>query len=366
MTSKERVLKAIKRDGLPDRVPVQFDLSEPLIELFAKKYDLDYRLSRSYYEDLTFRIGANAVRTKMGSDVVVVGGEASKDFKIVKDEEGAFVNEFGMKMRQGPTYMDVIDAPLKNIETAEEAEAYQFPDATDPSRYIQAEQDIAEFGKEYFVIGDVEVTLFAMVRQLVGMEKLMIDMMMEAEYIPVLVRKSKEFAIAVSRELAKRGVDAIWFGDDYGAQDSLLMSEDTFRQHYKPAMKELIAAIKEINQDIIIIQHSDGAVAPLIGDFIDVGVEVFNPVQPGVPGHDPQELKDQFGDKISFFGAIDQQYLLPNGTPEEIEADIKSKIEILGKNGGYMIAPAHILQSDTSMENVEAFLAAAKKYGAYN
>ncbi|MEN8116701.1 MAG: uroporphyrinogen decarboxylase family protein [Bacteroidota bacterium] len=365
MNSKERVLKAIKREELPDRVPIQFDLSEPLIEKFSKKYDMPYKLSRSYYEDLTFRIGANSIRTAMGSDVVVVGGEAASDFKIVKDEEGAFVNEFGMKMRQGPVYMDVIDAPLKTIETAEEAEAYQFPNPADPSRYKQAEEDIAEFGDDYFVIGDVEVTLYAMLRQLVGMEKLMIDMMMEAEYIPVLLRKSKEFALGVSKELAKRGVDAIWFGDDYGSQDSLLMDEDTFRRFYKPAMKELIDGIKAVNPDIIIIQHSDGAVAPLIGDFVDVGIEVFNPVQPGVPGHEPQDLKDKFGNRISFFGAIDQQFLLPNGTPEEIEADVKEKIEILGKGGGYLIAPAHILQSDTSVKNVEAFINAAKKYGKY-
>ncbi|MEN8156256.1 MAG: uroporphyrinogen decarboxylase family protein [Bacteroidota bacterium] len=365
MTSRERVFKAIRREELPDRVPIQFDLSEPLIEAFSSKYGIPYKLNRSYYEDLTFRIGANSIRTKMGSDLVVVGGEAASGFKIVKDAEGAFVNEFGMKMRQGPVYMDVVDAPLKEIESVEEAEAYQFPDPHDPSRYLQAEEDIAEYKEAYFIVGDVEVTLFAMVRQLVGMEKLMIDMMMEADYLPVLIKKSKEFSLGVATELARRGVDAIWFGDDYGAQNNLLMSEETFRTFYKPAMAELIAGIKAVNPDIIIAQHCDGAVAPLLDDFIEVGVDLFNPVQPGVPGHDPQELKDRFGDRLSFWGALDQQYLLPMGTPEEIEADVKEKIEILGKGGGYIISPAHILQSDTSMENVEAFINAAKKYGKY-
>ncbi|MEN8228901.1 MAG: uroporphyrinogen decarboxylase family protein [Bacteroidota bacterium] len=365
MTSKERVFRAIKRDKLPDRVPIQFDLCEALIEKFGEKYGIPVDYKKSYYEDLTFRIGANSIRTRMGSDVVVVGGEVASDFEIVKDEEGAFVNEFGMKMRQGPLYVDVVDAPLKNIETAEEAEAYEFPDPFDPSRYMQAEEDIAEYKDEYFIVGDVEVTLFAMVRQLVGMEKLMIDMMVEAEYLPVLIRKSKEFSLGVATELAKRGVDAIWFGDDYGAQNNLLMSEETFRTFYKPAMAELIAGIKAVNSAIIIVQHSDGAVAPLLNDFIEVGVEVFNPVQPDVPGHDPKELKEEFGDRLSFWGAIDQQYLMPRATPEEIEVDVKKKIEILGKGGGYIISPAHILQSDTSMENVEAFIQAAKKYGSY-
>ena len=130
-------------------------------------------------------------------------------------------------------------------------------------------------------------------------------------------------------------------------------------------MAELISNIQKVNPDIIIVQHSDGAVAPLLDDFIEVGIEVFNPVQPGVPGHEPQELKDEFGHRLSFWGAIDQQFLLPKGTPEEIAADVKEKIEILGKGGGYIISPAHILQKDTSMENVEAFIDAAMKYGRY-
>jgi len=85
-----------------------------------------------------------------------------------------------------------------------------------------------------------------------------------------------------------------------------------------------------------------------------------------VPGHEPEDLKNKFGDRLSFWGAIDQQNLLPFGTPEEIEADVKAKIEVLGRGGGYMVAPAHIIQADTSMENVEAFINAVKKHGVYS
>jgi len=84
-----------------------------------------------------------------------------------------------------------------------------------------------------------------------------------------------------------------------------------------------------------------------------------------VPGHDPQELKRRFGDRLSFWGAIDQQKLLPFGSPAEIEADVKTKIAILGQGGGYMIAPAHIIQADTPIENVEAFITAVKQHGIY-
>jgi len=111
--------------------------------------------------------------------------------------------------------------------------------------------------------------------------------------------------------------------------------------------------------------HTDGAVAPILEDLVEIGVDVFNPVQPNVPGHEPEALKSRLGDKLSFWGAIDQQHLLPNGTPEEIEADVADKIRVLGEGGGYMCSPAHIVQADTSMENVEAFIAAAKKHGIY-
>jgi uroporphyrinogen decarboxylase len=106
-------------------------------------------------------------------------------------------------------------------------------------------------------------------------------------------------------------------------------------------------------------------VAPILDDWIEVGLEVFNPVQPNVPGHEPVDLKRKFGDRLSFWGAIDQQQLLPQGTAEEIEADVAEKIRILGEGGGYMCSPAHIVQTDTPMENVEAFIAAVKKHGVY-
>jgi uroporphyrinogen decarboxylase len=127
----------------------------------------------------------------------------------------------------------------------------------------------------------------------------------------------------------------------------------------------LYAEFKAVNPDVIIMQHSDGAIAPILGDWTEVGLEVFNPVQPNVPGHAPEELKCKFGDKLSFRGAIDQQNLQPFGTPEEIGADVKEKIEVLGRGGGYMAAPARIIQADTPMENVGAFVHAVLKHGLY-
>ena len=106
--------------------------------------------------------------------------------------------------------------------------------------------------------------------------------------------------------------------------------------------------------------------APILDDLVEIGMDVFNPVQPNVPGHDPRALKAQLGDRLSFWGAIDQQHLLPHGTPAEIDQDVAEKIRVLGTGGGYMCAPAHIVQADTSMENVEAFIRAVKLHGVYS
>jgi uroporphyrinogen decarboxylase len=224
---------------------------------------------------------------------------------------------------------------------------------------------IEKYKDDYFIIGDMELTMFDMMQQLVGMEKLLVDMAMGADYIEPLIDKCKEFALAVGKKLISMGVHGIWAGDDFGAQNGMLISPRMWRQYFKERYRQVYSDLKAINPDVLIMQHCDGAVAPILGDWIEVGLEVFNPVQPNVPGHEPEDLKSKFGDRMSFWGAIDQQKLLPFGTPEETEADVKAKIAVLGRGGGYMVAPAHIIQADAPMENVEAFIAAAKKHGVY-
>jgi uroporphyrinogen decarboxylase len=365
MNSRERVRRALRREGVPDRVPIQFDLGQALLEAFSAKYGIPLRYSPSYYEDLKYRISANDLRTAMGSDCVVVGGGASRIYVEEEDAEGCVVNEFGMRMRQGPLYMEVVDSPLRDASTIADIDRYQFPDPYDPARYVQAEDDIERYKDEYFVIGDCELTMFELSWHLVGMQKYLEALAYQEPYVEPLLTKAFLWSLGIATELAKRGVDAIWFGDDFGSQMGLMMSPQMWRRTFKPLYAQIFAAVKEVNPEITIILHSDGAVAPLLPDLIEIGLEVFNPVQPNVPGHDPQVLKERYGDQLAFFGAIDQQELLPKGSVADIEADVREKIAALGRGGGYVIAPAHIIQSDTSPENVEAFIAAARRYGTY-
>lgn len=366
MNSKTRVLKAFRTlDGDPDRVPLQFDLCRQLTEEFGKKLSIQPDYSLSYYEDLTYRISANDIRTRLGSDVVVVGGTIAKGFVPEPVADDMTKNEFGMFMKPTQLYVEVVKCPLENAQSVSDIERYPFPDVYAPGRFDKAKRDIDKYGKDYFVIGDVEISLFELAWHLTGLEKYLTAMICDEPWLEPLNDMVEEWSTGLALQLVKAGVDAIWFGEDLGTQTSTLISPDDWRIKFKPRHKRMIERLRQENPDIIIIMHSDGAVAPMLDDFIELGVDVYNPVQPNVPGSDPQELKDKYGDRLCFFGGIDQQELLPSGNITNIEAEIKKRIAILGKNRGYLLAPAHILQPDVNVETIEAMIRIVKESGNY-
>ncbi|MEA3337900.1 MAG: uroporphyrinogen decarboxylase family protein [Chloroflexota bacterium] len=366
MKPRDRVLTALKRTGIPDRVPLQFDLCRQLTDSFGETYGIPIHYTTSYFEDLTYRISANELRTAMGSDCVVVGGSLPRGYSHPTTDDGCIINEFGMVMRQGPLYMETIEAPLKDVSSVAEVESFPFPDPLADGRFDDARLYTEKYRDDYFIIGDLELTMFEMSWHMVGLEKFMMDMALGEPYIEALIDRVKEFSIGIGKSLVDLGVDGIWFGDDFGAQNGMLISPRMWRRVFKPRYAELFQEFKARNPDLLIMYHTDGAVAPILDDLVEIGLEVFNPVQPNVPGHEAHDLKSGLGDRLSFWGAIDQQHLLPNGTAAEIEADVAEKIRVLGDGGGYMCAPAHIVQSDVSPENVEAFIAAVMKHGSYS
>lgn len=365
MNSKERVRTTLLRNGVPDRIPVQFDLCKLLIEHFSKELGVDAGYVWSYYEDLSYRISANEIRTKLGSDCVVVGGTTAADFEPISVDGNTTLNEFGMKMRPTNLYVEVVAPPLKDASSVEDIDKYKFPDPCAKGRFDIAEKEIAKYGNDYFVIGDCELSIFELAWQLTGLEKHMMAMAFQEQWLEKLYDKVEYWTTNIALQLVKLGVDAVWFGEDLGSQTSTLMSPEMWREQFKPRYVRIIKKLKEVNPDLIIIMHSDGAVAPLIDDFIEMGIEVYNPIQPNVPGSDPKELKDKYGDSISFFGGIDQQGLLPGGDVNAIRDEIKYRCKVLGENGGYLLAPAHILQADISPDTVKVMLEAVKEFGEY-
>lgn len=353
MNSRERVLRAFrKKEGDPDRIPLQFDLCRQHTEYFGRKLGIEPDYSLSYYEDLTYRISANDIRTGMGSDVVVVGGTVPNGYKPEAVSGSITKNEFGMHMKPTSLYVEVVKCPLENVSSAHEIDKYSFPDPFAVGRFDKAKRDIDRFGQEYFVIGDVEITLFEMAWHLTGLEKYMVGLLCDEPWLEPLNDRVEEWSTGLALQLVRAGVDAVWLGEDLGSQTSTLISPDDWRTRFRPRHKRMIDRLRRENPELIVIMHSDGAVAPLIDDFIELGINVYNPVQPNVPGSDPRELKKRYGDRICFFGGIDQQSLLPSGDIEAIRKEIIRRITILGANRGYLPAPAHILQPDVSPETI--------------
>ncbi len=361
MNSRERVLTAFgKLPGVPDRVPFQFDMCRSLTDHFSKKLGIAPDYTWSYYEDLSYRVSANELRTRLGSDCVVVGGQVAEGFAPQTVRDNITTNEFGMHMKPTPLYVEVVKCPLAGVSSVAEVERYQMPDPNAPGRIKNAVRDIARFKKDYFVIGDCEISMFEMAWHLTGLEDYLYGMADEEEWVDALNDKVEAFTTGLAENLVRAGVDAIWLGEDLGSQVSTLIAPDAWRRMFKPRHARLIQKLRAINPELIIIMHSDGAVAPLIDDFIEIGIDVYNPVQPGVPGSDPGELMQKYGGRIRFFGGIDQQALLPEGDAAKIEKTMRFYAGALGAAGGYLMAPAHILQADVAPETVEAMLAIAR------
>jgi uroporphyrinogen decarboxylase len=341
-------------------VPFQFDLCRSLTDHFSRKLGIEPDYTWSYYEDLSYRISANELRVRLGSDCVVVGGQIARDFTTRTVRDNITTNEFGMHMKPTSLYVEVVKCPLAGVSSVEEVERYPMPDPYAPGRIDNAIRDIARFKQDFFVIGDCEISMFEMAWHLTGLEDYLIGMADEEEWVDALNDKVEAFTTGLAEQLVRAGVDAIWLGEDLGSQVSTLISPDTWRRMFKPRHARLIQKLRAINPELILIMHSDGAVAPLIDDFIEIGVDVYNPVQPNVPGSDPAELMEKYGGRIRFFGGIDQQALLPEGDAGKIEKAMRLYAGTLGVSGGYLMAPAHVLQADVAPETVEAMLAIAK------
>jgi len=163
-----------------------------------------------------------------------------------------------------------------------------------------------------------------------------------------------KYHLVVTQKLVGLGVDMIWLGDDVGAQNAMLMSPAMWRKYFKPRMANLIASLKKINPRVKIAYHSDGMIFPIIPELIEIGLDVLNPIQSAAM--DPAKLKNEFGDRLCFWGSVDLQHTLPYGTPSEVEAEIITRLKTIGKNGGLIIGPTHNIQLDTPPENFWAMV----------
>ena len=161
-------------------------------------------------------------------------------------------------------------------------------------------------------------------------------------------------------DAARGRIDVISSGGDVGSQRGMLLSPRVWRQHIKPYAARLITPFKQMGFKTF--YHSCGSCVPVIPDLIEMGVDVLDPIQVTAAGMQPENLFRLFGDRLSFHGAIDETELLTHGTPKQVYRETTRTIDVLGRNGGYIVSPTHQVQGDSPVENVVALFDAARNY----
>ncbi len=327
MTHKERVIASLEHRQ-PDKTPWNVGFTQ---KAHAKMVE--------FYGDPNFH-------TQLGNHLVGLQPLLPGAWT---DDGNFFTDEFGV------TWNRTVDKDIGNPDgcTVDEnnVDDYEFPDPHDPRRYERF-QEVIDANPDQFIIANLGFSLFERAWTLVGMAKLLMDMVERPEFVEKLLDKILAFNLGIIEECCKFPVDAMQFGDDWGQQQGLIMGPVLWRQFIKPRIREMYAAVKSTNKFVII--HSCGDVKLVFPDLIECGLDCFNPFQPEVM--DVCEMKRQFGDRLSFFGGISTQQTLPYGTVDDVRAEVQRNIEVIGKDGGYIAAPAHAIPGDAPPENIHAML----------
>lgn len=361
MTSRERLDRAISHRET-DRIPVDFGgtvVTSIDKEAHAKLCGylgvpcadvpiIDYTMGTvEPYEELMVLFGSDVRRVSMNvipPDIV----------------DNHYTDGFGIKLKKadGHGYFDVVDNPLKD-SSIEGLSAMLMPNPDDPRLFYGIDDKARNIYEHtsYAIFADYGVPgFFETSQKLRGYENFSCDLLLEPAFVHalfdrLLVLQKRFFRNYLDK--AGKYVQIIGYADDLGMQDRLQISPELYRAVIKPYHKEIFRFIHE-RAEVKIMLHSCGAIFPLIEDLIDAGVDILNPVQTNAQGMDLRLLKETFGERIVFWGGIDEQKLLPAGTQEEIRSKVKEIQRIMGNEGGYVAAVSHNIQSDAPPENIAA------------
>ena len=356
MKHKDRLLMAINHEE-PDRVPLDAWYTPELETKMLEFLGQDTGKKSLYASD------GGLLPHLMEHDFLMTWLGPCTGFYMKDDPE--YTDEWGIGWRwvstgAGNRYTEIVRHPLAEI--ADPAE-FSVPDFKREDRYANSRALIEKHGKEYGIIGALPCTLLELSWYLRGMDSVLTDMLINKDFYHAYLDKLMTWVIDAGTKLTQMGVDVIWIGDDFGTQDRLMISPELFREFFKPRYERLFTRLREINPKVKFAFHSDGYIYPIIKDFIEIGLDILNPVQP--KSMDPARLKKEFGRHLTFWGTVDNQFIMPLGTVEDVINEVKLRLQTLGPGGGLIIAPAHNLQLQTSVEKVLAFYETVKKYGTY-
>ncbi len=302
----------------------------------------------------------------------------SHNWQVVEKDAGdywAYHDEWGIthhRPKENGLYFSVVKVPLPQTDLmTNDIASYRWPDLTDPCR-IAGLRELAEKYRTCgcaVVLKDGFAGIFEFAQRIVGMENLLIMMISNEKAVCALFDKLLELKLDYwQTALAELGdlVDIVTYADDYGTQTSQIISPDMFRSLIKPRVKTLFEAFARLAPDAKRFFHSDGNVRPLIPDFLEIGMDILNPIHFRAKGMDAAALKRDFGRDLVFWGGgVDTQGVLPNGTPQEVKDDVRRNIDALSPGGGYVFNTIHNIQADVPPENIIAMWEALQEYGVY-
>jgi len=351
MNSKNLVLTALSHKET-NRVPVDYWGTRHVDELLCRYFRVESK---------------DELLKKLGVDLRYVFPEYIGP-KLKKYNDGSYDDLWGVRRRTIKTvkgsYEHTVFSPLSAITTINELESWLPPS---PDWYDYSSLNLqCDLYQDYatVIVGDRtnRTSVLHEAMYLRGVQQALIDPIRNPEFTHRLYEKITDFYLEVNRrcfETVGDRIDIFMMGDDMGTQEGLLVSPRIFRQFIKPYLATHVKLAKQYGFKVML--HSCGAIRRLIPDFIEMGIDILNPVQVRATGMNPSELKQEFGDRLSFHGSIDIQWTLPRGTPDDVRAEVRERIQTLGRGGGLILCSTHNIQADTPLENILAMYDAVKR-----
>lgn len=379
MTPRERVRAALNHQE-PDRIPIDLaQCSGDGITVAAYQRLLRYlRLPErpvrvASKQRFTVDVDEDVLRLfDVDFRIVRLGAPDHRHFSDPLPE-GTFQDEWGVirRLSSDGLHYGITSGPFWEDATLAAIDRFPWPDARDPGRYRRLRERARRLREEtdYAVVLIVDCSFFIRSGEMRGLENFFSDLAANPEFIGTLMDRFIDNKLALAeRALEEAGdlVDVVHVaGDDFGSTTGLLISPMMYRSMIKPRQKRIFDFIKG-RTDAKRFFHCDGAIYPFIGDFIEIGADILNPVQLNAAGMgDTAKLKADFGDKLSFWGAIDTHHVLPHGSPEDVREEVRRRIQDLGPGGGYVLSPVSNIQSEVPPENIVAMFDAANEFGWY-
>ena len=360
MNNRTEILDAVRRRR-PARIPYTYTaLAETDARLRAylkcpAGANLRARFGCNYFSSLWEALGKEPALPERAARHATADPNVRTDIWGVKWER---------KVAGSAVYFEITESPLAGAETVADIERFDWPRAEEvvfPD--IPAGFDLQRWKQERVLIDSGFIGPFGVPWAVRGLEQFMLDLATAPAIVESLVLKVEEYTLGSLKRFLEKypgALDLISCGDDYGSQNGLLLSTAMMRRFFMPSLKRHYDLARR--HGVIGYHHCCGAIFEAIPLLIEAGVEVLNPIQTSAHGMIPERLKAAYGRDLCFHGGIDIQQTLVRGSPAEVRAEVRHRIETLGPEG-YILAPSHVLQPDTPPENIVAMYEEAATYG---